>query len=948
MSRSFLLALALGTAIGGLAGAETGLAATQPGWPQATSDLPADPAVRFGVLANGMRYAIMKNATPPGQASLRLRIGSGSLEENDAEQGLAHVLEHMAFKGSTHIGPGEMVKMLEREGLAFGADTNASTEWTQTVFKFDLPKATPTSLDTGLLLLREIAGELNIDPAQLETERGVVLSEERLRDTPEYRASKAQIDLLLHGQLAAARFPIGMVDIIQHAPASLVRSFYQANYRPDRATLIAVGDFDPARMEAQIKARFADWTPKGDPGPAPDLGSPKPRGPTVKVVELPGAQTGIQIAWVRPYDASPDTVAKERRETIENLGLAVLNRRLSILAQAEHPPFLSAQAGFENLFHSGKVAIIEASSAQGAWRPALDSVDADVRRLIAFGVGADELQREITEMRTSLANAAAGAATRPTPELANGLVDTVDDNEVDTAPAEDLALFEADAKGLAPQDVNAAIKTIFAGAGPLVELTTPTRIEGGEATVAEAFAKAQAAPIAAPAAQVAIVWPYASFGAPGAAAERREIADLGLTRVRFANGVGLTVKSTAFRKDQVLVSIAFGHGRLDLPKDHAVARWAASAFTNGGFKAISLEDSHRALAGRLYGANFNIGNQAFDLSGATQPKDLATQLQVLAAYVAAPGFRPEAFERARAAYLTALPQMEATPEGVLGRDLEGLITGGDPRFTFPSGEALAAAKPGDLPAFLQKPLAEGPLEVTIVGDVTVDQAIALTAATFGALPARPAPAPPAVKAGDVRFPAPTATPVTRTDTGRVDQAMAMIAWPLTDFFADMARARATMLAGEVLLNRILDKVRIEQGATYSPDTVVDLSETFPGYGYALSLVEMPPAKLPGFFASVSAITADMRAHGVTPDELARARNPRVASIQKAQATNEYWLGRLSGSIADSRQLDLIRTSLPDYEKIGAADIQAAAKAWFVDDKAWKLVIQAAGSAASSP
>ena len=233
-------------------------------WPQATSDLPADPNVRFGVLPNGMKYAVMRNATPAHATSIRFRIGSGSLEESDAEQGLAHVLEHMAFKGSTHVAAGDMIKILQRLGLGFGADTNAQTGWTQTVYEFDLPRSDQESLDTGLMLMREIASELTLDPKALDSERGVVLSEERLRDTPEYRAQRAQLDLFLHGQLAAKRFPIGLVDIIQHAPVSLVRKFYEENYRPDRATLIMVGDFDPAAMESQIKSRFSTWRNPGD------------------------------------------------------------------------------------------------------------------------------------------------------------------------------------------------------------------------------------------------------------------------------------------------------------------------------------------------------------------------------------------------------------------------------------------------------------------------------------------------------------------------------------------------------------------------------------------------------------------------------------------------------------------------------------------------------------
>src|SRR5579883_2464224 len=152
--------------------ADSTASALKPGeWPQARSDLKADPDIRFGSLPNGMRYAIMRNATPPGQASMRLRFDVGSLMERDDEQGLAHFLEHMAFNGSKNLpGRGEMVKTLERLGLAFGADTNASTSFDNTTYKFDLPKADDASLDTALGLLREIAGNLTLDQAAMDKE----------------------------------------------------------------------------------------------------------------------------------------------------------------------------------------------------------------------------------------------------------------------------------------------------------------------------------------------------------------------------------------------------------------------------------------------------------------------------------------------------------------------------------------------------------------------------------------------------------------------------------------------------------------------------------------------------------------------------------------------------------------------------------------------------------
>ena len=113
--------------------------ASAPAWPQLKSDIPMDPALKFGTLPNGMRYVIMKNATPKGEASIRLRIAAGSLHETEAQRGLAHFTEHMAFRGTTRVPDGELFKTFERLGMRMGADTNARTRELDTVYQFDLP-----------------------------------------------------------------------------------------------------------------------------------------------------------------------------------------------------------------------------------------------------------------------------------------------------------------------------------------------------------------------------------------------------------------------------------------------------------------------------------------------------------------------------------------------------------------------------------------------------------------------------------------------------------------------------------------------------------------------------------------------------------------------------------------------------------------------------------------
>jgi zinc protease len=179
-----------------------------PAWPQAASDIPPDPGFRFGVLANGMRYAVRRQTLPPGQAALRLHIAAGSLNEAEGQQGLAHFVEHMAFNGSTRVPEGEMVRILERLGLAFGADTNASTGFEETIYRLDLPNTDRETLETSLMLLREVAGELSFAPAAVDRERGVVMSEERSGDSPALRAARAISAFQFRDQLPPRRFPI--------------------------------------------------------------------------------------------------------------------------------------------------------------------------------------------------------------------------------------------------------------------------------------------------------------------------------------------------------------------------------------------------------------------------------------------------------------------------------------------------------------------------------------------------------------------------------------------------------------------------------------------------------------------------------------------------------------------------------------------------------------------
>ncbi|MEW6599178.1 MAG: insulinase family protein [Pseudomonadota bacterium] len=931
------LALSAGSALA-LCLAQGAFAAPQTNaWPQASSDLKADARVTYGVLPNGMRYAIMHNTTPTKEVSLRLRIGSGSLEETDAQQGLAHFLEHMAFKGSTHVAEGDVKKILERHGLQFGADTNAFTGFDETVYQFDMPLSEPDALDTGLMLMREAASELTLAAAAMEPERGVVESEQRLGDTP---ARRSQFDqrwlFLMPDQLASHRFPIGKVDVLQHAPVGEIAAYYREHYRPEAATLIVVGDIDPKAVESMIKAKFSDWRDATPTEHRPDLGAPKPRKLEATVYSEPGLAPVLWVDWVHPHDNAPDSVAKRARNVVRELGLSALSRRLDKLAHAPDAPFVQAGVNYSDYVKSLDAAGLVVVPKPREWKKALAAADAARRQVLQYGLAQTEVDREIAEMRTNLQAAVDGVNTRRSRNLAAGLVQAVNDDRVFTSPEDALARFEATTKGLKAETVNAALREAFSGSGPLVYFSSPTPLEGGDAALADTFRVIDSSPIAAPKAETSKTWTHTSFGPLGQVVERRESTEAGATFVRFANGVRLTVKPTKFEDKKVQLAVNLGGGLRERPPGASALNWAIPAFLQGGLTDLTVDEIDALFADKAMDLNFGANDAHFVFSGSAKTADLAYELQQIAAFMTAPGFRPQAFDQQRASQTLVRGQVETAPMNAWQVELQPRVHGNDRRWAYLATPAeLAAAKPDDLKTLLAAPLTKEAVEVEIVGDITVDQAIAETAKTLGALPKRETAFTPTPANIKVTFPA-SAGPVILHHKGQANQSVVSIGWPTVDGRADPQTVRIIGLTQQILLSRLFEVVRVQEGAAYAPMVFGQNSRQLPGFGYTIAGIETPPDKIDAFRTNLARITADMAEKGVTQDELDRARKPQIEGIDKARQTNGYWLGALRDAQTDPQMLDLIKDAVPGLEKITTSDIQRAAKTYFTTKTAWTL------------
>jgi len=908
-----------------LSAAFTANAATHPlaapsTFPHETSDLKPENAVRYGVLPNGMRFAILKNETPRDAVSIRMRFATGSMMEADNQQGLAHFLEHMAFNGSKNVPEGEMVKLLEREGLAFGADTNAYTSWDETVYQLDLPKT--TQLGLGLMIMRETSDRLLLDPKAIDKERGVVLSEERARDTPGLRQFKAYTDLVLTGTLPTRRFPIGKVTVLQNAQRPEFESLYRTWYTPDRTFLVVVGAIDPIGAEKEIRAKFTDWAAPAAKPALPDLGELLVKPGTAAFHREQQGSTSIRLAAVKPYKEMLDTKANRERDLALSLAETIVNRRLERLARAADAPFLQASLGNGDYFKTATIAEASAIADPSKWEAALGALEQEIRRALQFGFSNEELSTELKNIRESYATAAAQASTRQTRGLADGLVGAFSDGSVFTSPGDELALFEALSSRMTPEVALSALKEAWGEKPPVVLLNSSLDLKDGAALVQAAFDASRAKPVEAPKQQSAAVWGYTEFGPVGRFVSSRTVKDLGLTQTVFANNVRVNFKRTDFEKNRVRVSVRLGHGILDLPAKPGLQGVIESGFLAGGLGRHDSDELERALAGRSVGLSFGVGEDAFVLGGAATPEELHLQMQLLTAFVTDPAWRLDGDQRYRAAKETIFRQSTASTGAVLGTNLPSLLRSSDARFAFPSPSQFDAATLEDAKKVLSPALNGGAIEVTIVGDVDQKAALDAVAKTFGALPQRAPRSLPKTAERALTFPV-AAAPVTLEHKGRSDQTLTALYWPALDY-GDGNQGRQMRILDAIFGVRLTDEIRENKGSTYSPGTNLSASTVSPNFGYLGAEIEVKPAEQASTTALIREIARDLGSGKIDRDLFERARKPLIAEITQSQRNNGWWANWLSGSFDDPRRLTILRDGKKQYEKATLPQMKALA------------------------
>ncbi len=907
-------------------------ARAKPAWAFIQSDVAVDPAYRFGQLPNGLRYVIRHNANPQAQGLVRMEVAAGSLDESDATRGYAHFIEHMAFQGSTHVREGEMVRLLERQGLAFGADTNAATSFEQTTYMLDLPRNDPALLDTALMLMRETASELAFAPGAVMRERGVVLAEMRDRNNWQYRASLTRQAFMNPAARYVQRMPIGLAATLDAATPAALRMFWARHYVPAKTTLIVIGDFDPDAVETAIRAHFNGWQASPS-APQPVAGPIDPRDHGRTAVNLdPALPDRLYISRHGPWLDEPDTIAQRREDLQRQIGYAIIDRRLEHLARRTHPPFRDAGFGTGDDFKSGRTTNIVIDCISGQWRQGMVAGVGAVRRALTAGFTPAEVAEQIANVRIAAQHGAASADTRTNGALVQAVFALIRDDTVPATPQASLARLETFVPAITPETVLAALKReVVPLDSPLILFEGRLAPTGGARALrkvwADAWAPAGSSQPASPDAPL-VRFGYGDFGTPGTVIADIRDPLLRIRELRFANGVRLNLKHTDIDHDQVLVQLHLDGGDMLATRANPLAASMTGWLAAGGLGKHSEDQLQTLLAGHAVSSGLTSTPEGFVAGAQTTPADLALQLRLMTALLTDPGFRGEGEEQYRLAINIWLSQLRATPGSAMAAELGGLLSDADPRFTLQKPEAYRALNYARLRRDIADRLAHGAIEIGVVGDFDENAAIAEVAQTMGALPAREADYQPYADQRQRGFTHDHSPRIVR-HTGPADQALLRLTW-LTRDDSDPVEKQVLNLLQRVVQIELTENLRQQLGKAYSPGATSEPSRAWKGYGTFAISASVDVQDLAATRVAIAATLAALRDHPVSADILLRARAPLIEGFANTLKSNQGWLLLVATAQSNPDRIDRQLKAPDRVMAVTPADIQAAARRYLTE------------------
>lgn len=364
--------------------------------PELESDklIPISTEIIKGELDNGLQYIVRENQKPEQFAELRLIVKAGAMQEDEAQLGFAHFVEHMAFNGTEDFKKREIIEFVESIGMQFGAHLNAYTSFDETVYKLRIPLNQEGALETGIHILENWAHKISFDANTIDEERGVVLEEWRSRKGASERIREQTMPLLLAGSDYPNRLPIGSPEIIKNGSYTDLQRYYTTWYRPDLMSVVAVGDFDGNHVEQLIQRYFSKIIPAQSVYHKKKQQLSALSQPAIKIVSDDELTSGsLAIIWRQPA-FNRKTIDDIRKATIHNLLVRTINTRFNESIWKPDNSYLNAGIGYSRAFTLGHQFSLGVTPKPGQLATSFDDTLQILYQAMQHGITQIELDRQ--------------------------------------------------------------------------------------------------------------------------------------------------------------------------------------------------------------------------------------------------------------------------------------------------------------------------------------------------------------------------------------------------------------------------------------------------------------------------------------------------------------------------------------------------------------------------
>lgn len=900
--------------------------------------LPVDKDVIIGKLPNGLTYYIRANVEPKSRAELYLVNKAGSVLENDDQQGLAHFTEHMAFNGTRDFPKNQMVDYLQKAGVKFGADLNAYTSFNETVYQLPLPTDTVSVFEKGFNILANWAGYVSFDPAEIDKERGVVLEEERLRGkNAQERLQQQTLPVLLNNSRYALRLPIGKEDILKNFKPETIKAFYQDWYRPDLQAVVAVGDFDPKRVEALIKQNFSQLKNPAAEKPRTKYSVPATPGTAVKIVTDPEYPYTVAQIIVK----HPGTVTKTTGDYMQQVRVQLfnqmLNSRINELLQKPNPPFLYGRTSYGNFIGDQDAYTSLVVAKPGELEKAVKAVVAESERARKFGFTLTELERAKQDALVGIGNAYRERDKTPSANFVREYQANFLTGEAIPGISYEYNFYIGNIYKVSLADMNAMAGKFISDQNRVVVVQAPDKekanlpdektllnwIATGGQNVTAYIDNVSSDPLLAKVPE----------GTKVAKEETDEA--LGTTTLTLGNGLKVILKPTEYRNDQILINgYAFGGTSLASDDEFTSANLASSIISSSGIAQFNQGMLDKKLAGKNLSISPYISEVAQGISGNTSPADFETALQLIYLYFTQPRKDKDIWDANIDQTRSILSTRGLDPGSVYQDTVSAVLSNYNFRGMVTTLPRLNAATLDKAYDFYKKRFADASgFTFTLVGNFNVETVKPYLEHYLGGLPSTNSKE--TYKNMNIEPPAGLIAKTVNKGVG--DKSTVQLVFSGDYDYTEANNIQVDALE-EVLNIKLIERLREQESGVYAPGVRASYHK-IPGGRYTFTIsFGCAPENVDKLINATMEEIAKIKQNGALPADIQKFVAEEARSTQQQLKQNVFWAGYLASTSQNGENPDQILGHVSSLEQITPQSTKDAANKYLSGKNLIKLIL----------